>query len=117
MDELLTSLRVISMIKEGQKARIRDGLIFLEPHSSGVAVGIRRWINRDNRVSTLRYIRNVINQGLAMYEKEPTDTLKKGLTEATKGIDSLCVTYGDDATTLASLTILKDKVTDYSLKP
>jgi len=110
MDELLTSLRVISMIGEGQKARVRDGLIFLEPHSPGLAVGIRRWINGDNRVSTLRYIRNIINQGLAMYEKEPTDALKRGLLKATKGIDSLCVTYGDDATTVASLAIIKDKV-------
>ena len=110
MDELLTSLRIISMIREGQKARIRDGLIFLEYHSSGVAVGIRRWINRDNRVTTIRYIKNVINQGLATHEKEPNDTLKKGLEGAIRGIDNLCVTYGDDATTLASLTVLKDKI-------
>jgi hypothetical protein len=110
MDELLTSLRVISMIKEGQKARIRDGLIFLEPNSYGAVTGLRRWLNRDNRVTTVRYIRNIINHALATYQKEPSESLKAGLAEAVKGIDSLCVTYGDDATTLASLTIIKEKI-------
>ena len=110
MDELLTSLRVISMIKEGQKARIRDGLIFLEPNSYGAVTGFRRWLNRDNRVTTVRYIRNVINQALATYEKEPSDSLKSGMEDAINGIDSLCVTYGDDATTLASLIIIKEKI-------
>ena len=110
MDELLTSLRVISMIKEGQKARIRDGLIFLEPNSYGAVTGLRRWLNRDNRVTTVRYIRNIINQALITYEKEPSESLKDGLDNAIKGIDSLCVTYGDDATTLASLIIIKEKI-------
>lgn len=111
MDELLTSLRVISMIKEGQKARIRDGLIFLEPNSYGALTGLRRWLNHDNRVTTVRYIRNIINQALITCEKEDSEALKSGLREAIKGIDSLCVTYGDDATTLASLTVIKEKIT------
>ena len=111
MDELLTSLRVISMIKEGQKARIRDGLIFLEPNSYGAVTGFRRWLNRDNRVTTVRYIRNIINQALVTHQKEPSEALKDGLDNAAKGIESLCVTYGDDATTLASLTIIRDKIT------
>jgi len=110
MDELLTSLRVISMIKEGQKARIRDGLIFLEPNSYGAVTGLRRWLNRHNRVTTVRYIRNIINHALATYEKEPSESLKDGLDNAIKGIDSLCVTYGDDATTLASLIIIREKI-------
>ena len=110
MDELLTSLRVVSMIKEGQKVRVRDGLVFLEPNSSGIVTGFRRWINRDNRVTTIRYIRSIINQGIIFYEKNKSETLKAGLTDAIKGIDSLCITYGEDATTIASLAIIKEKI-------
>lgn len=66
MDELLTSLRVTSMIKEDQKARIRDELILLEPNSHGAVTGFRMWLNRDNRVTIVKYIRNISNQALAL---------------------------------------------------
>ena len=45
IDQILTSLRVIGMIKEGQKVKVRNGLLDLEPNSSGMRVAISRWIH------------------------------------------------------------------------
>ena len=70
VDQILTSLKVISMIKEGQKVKVRDGLLTLEVYSSGVMTGIRRWIHNDNRTTTLRYIRNTVIQAISIFNNE-----------------------------------------------
>lgn len=110
VDQVLTSLRVISMIKEGQKVKVRDGLLSLETHSTGIITGIRRWINRDNRVTTLRYIRNAVIQGVSLYNTSKDERVKQGLMGALKGLTSLSVTYGDDAGVTAAIDVIRDRI-------
>ena len=111
VDQVLTSLRVISMIKEGQKVKVRDGLLSLETHSTGIITGIRRWINRDNRVTTLRYIRNAVIQGVSLYNTSKDERVKQGLMGALNGLTSLSVTYGDDAGVTAAIDVIRDRIT------
>lgn len=110
VDQVLTSLRVISMIKEGQKVKVRDGLLSLETHSTGIITGIRRWINRDNRVTTLRYIRNAVIQGVSLYNTSKDERVKQGLMGALNGLTSLSVTYGDDAGITAAIDVIRDRI-------
>lgn len=106
VDQILTSLKVISMIKEGQKVKVRDGLLSLEVQSTGVLAGIRRWINKDNRLTTLRYIRNTVIQAMTLTD----DRVNQALKEAMNGLNCLTITYGDDAGVTAAIDVIKDRI-------
>jgi hypothetical protein len=114
VDQVLTSLKIVAMIKEGQKVCIRNGLLTLETHSTGVQVAIRRWINRDNRQSTLSYIKNVVNNAFdiaSMHQSDATvEKLKSALTNCILGLGCLAVTYNDDASITASIEVMQDRI-------
>lgn len=114
IDQLLTSLKVISMIKEGQKVCVRNGHLSLEIQSTGVLTSLRRWINKDNRQTTVCYIKSVVHNALAVTRTHNNETsvvkVLKGLEESVTGINSLTVTYMDDATVSATLQVLRDRI-------
>ena len=114
VDQLLTSLKVISMIKEGQKVCVRNGHLSLEVQSTGLITSLRRWIHKDNRQTTLCYIKSVVNNTISVMNTHKNDTsikkLNKGLEESINGIKSLTVTYADDATIMATLQVLHDRI-------
>ncbi len=111
VDQILTSLKVISMIKEGQKVKVRDGLLSLEVHSTGIMTGVRRWINKDNRLTTLRYIRNTVIQAITLNDIR----VKGALKEAVNGLNCLSITYGDDAGVTAAIDVIKDRIKSYDI--
>jgi hypothetical protein len=111
VDHLLTSLKVVSMIKEGQKVCVRNGNLTLEVQSTGVVTSMRRWVNKDSRQTTVHYIKSVVTNAFAMIRNRVSvDKLVEGMNEALTGIRSLIVTYADDATVSASLQVLHDRV-------
>lgn len=114
VDQVLTSLKIVGMIKEGQKVCIRNGLLTLETHSTGLQVAIRRWINRDNRQSTLSYIKNVVNNAFdiaGMHHDDATvEKLKLALKDCIIGLGCLAVTYNDDASITASIEVMQDRI-------
>lgn len=112
IDQILTSLKVISMIKEGQKVKVRNGLLDLENHSNGFNVGVRRWLNNDNRHTTLLYIKNSINNALGMIKLNPEhcEHISQYLADSTNGLNSLEITYGNDASITASLQVLQERI-------
>lgn len=114
VDHLLTSLKVISMIKEGQKVCVRNGHLTLEIQSTGVVTSVRRWINKDSRQTTVHYIKSVIQNAVSVsktYKNEVSvGKLLIGMNEALIGISSLVVTYADDATVSATLQVLHDRI-------
>ena len=114
IDHLLTSLKVISMIKEGQKVCVRNGHLSLEVQSTGVITSFRRWINRDNRQTTICYIKSVVHNALSVTKTHNNEMsvykVVKGLEESVTGINSLTVTYTDDATVSATLQVLRDRI-------
>ena len=115
IDQLLTSLKVISMIKEGQKVCVRNGHLTLEIQSTGLAASMRRWLNKDSRTSTINYIKSVISNSITMSKThrnpDSVEKLVLGMHEALSGINSLIVTYAEDATVAATLQVLHNRIT------
>jgi len=112
IDQILTSLRVIGMIKEGQKVKVRNGLLDLEPVSSGLKVAISRWIHHDNRNTTLLYIKNVVANATELIHLpiNQSEKIKNALNSCTPGLSSLAVTYGEDASITATLHVLQERI-------
>ena len=115
IDQLLTSLKIINSIKEGQKVCVRNGFLALEVKSSGIQASMRRWVYGDNRYTTMRYIRNVINNAIntARLHEDPdvVADLKVYLTEVIPGLKSLEVTYSDDIAIVSALQVLENRIT------
>ena len=112
VDQILTSLKVISMIKEGQKVKVRNGLLDLETQSSGLKVGIKRWLNNDNRHTTLLYVKNSVNNaiGTLKLNSEHDDKIRQYLLDSINGLNALEITYGNDASITASLQVLQERI-------
>lgn len=114
IDQILTSLKIISMIKEGQKVCVRNGLLSLEPKSTGIHVALRRWINNDSRQSTLAYIKNVVNNALnvcnILTDSDTIEKLVQALTESSNGLCNLIVTYESDIPIVATIQVMQDRI-------
>ncbi len=95
------------MIREGQKLSVRDGVLRLEHSSTGIVAAMKRWLYNDSRHVTLTYVQNIILNGLD--KRAPVKYLK----EALEGLNSLKVTYSEDVTIVARLTVLEEKIQDY----
>jgi len=112
---LITSLKIISMIREGQKVSIRHGNIHMDRISEGLSSSIKRWYYQDSRYKTYNFIRNLIMNALGFYKNLPTDheeydLLEKSLYDATIGISNLKITYGEDASIVAAFEVLEDRI-------
>ena len=112
IDQILTSLKVISMIKEGQKVKVRNGLLDLEPVSTGIWVATRRWIHNDNRNTTMLYIKNVISNTMEIIsiKHDQSEKMEMALIDCITGLGALAVTYGEDASITATLHVLQERV-------
>ena len=114
VDHLLTALKVISMIKEGQKVCVRNGHLTLEIQSTGVVTSIRRWIHNDSRQTTVHYIKSVIQNSISVSKVHKNQTsinkIIVGMEESLVGINSLIVTYTEDATVTATLQVLYNRI-------
>lgn len=105
-EDILWSLKIISMIKEGQKVRVRSG--HLDVHDSGnVFTSVFRWLRNDNRQTSLTYISNIINRAI----NENCD--KKAIQEALSGMNALKVTYATDINIVARILVLEEKIQYY----
>jgi hypothetical protein len=105
--EILTCLKIISMIREGQKVSVRDGVLKLEYSSNGLWSAVKRWMFSDSRQVTMTYIQNIILNAL------DRKIQSRYLTEAMQGLNSLKVTYSKDVTVVARLTVLEEKIQEY----
>jgi len=114
VDQILTSLRVISMIKEGQKVKVRNGLLDLEHKSTGFKVAISRWIHNDNRHTTILYVKNVLTNALEIsrVHQQASEKIIKALENCSNGLNALAVTYGNDASITATLQVMQEKISE-----
>jgi hypothetical protein len=116
IDQILTGLLVIGMIKEGQKVSVRNGFLNIDDRRFGAFSGFIRWMNNDNRQNTLSYIRNVVNNALAIACTNPDNKSRvdDGLAKAVIGLSALSVTYSDDAAVSAVLSVMKERIINYT---
>jgi hypothetical protein len=113
VDQLLTSLRVISMLKEGQKLRVRNGLLGIEFKSTGIPTAINRWVHNDNRYTSLMYIKNVVNNSMEISRTHSKDRINTALTDSLTGLGALSVTYGSDVSVAAMIHVLQERIKNH----
>ena len=105
-DDTIISLKIVGMIKEGQKVSIKNGYLKIEQNSHGLITSIKRWINNDNRYNTLGYIQNLINNAL-----DSEDTMyHPHLTKCLPGLNALAVTYREDTRVTATIRFMEEKI-------
>ena len=111
VDEILTSLKIIASIKEGQKVCVRNGLLELEINSTGVIPAVKRFIYGDNRELTVRYVKNVVHNAVSVIKhvKNPKEVIT-ALGEAILGLKRLEVTYSTDIATVSTIQVLIERI-------
>ena len=110
IDEVLTSLKIIGSIKEGQKVCVRNGLLVLEQRSNGFLPALKRFIYGDNREITIRYIKNVVHNAISILNAVNNDEIRKHLNEAVVGLQRLEVTYVADIATVSGIQVLVTRI-------
>jgi len=112
IDEILTSLKIIGSIKEGQKVCVRNGLLTLEQTSTGFQASVKRWIFGDNRATTLHYIRNVVHNALsvAKMNDENGAEIVNSMESVIIGLGRLEVTYTSDVAMCSALQVLSNRI-------
>jgi len=111
VDDILTSLKIIASIKEGQKVCVRNGLLVLEINSTGVIPAVKRFIYGDNRELTVRYVKNVVHNAVSVIKhvKNPEEVIT-ALAEAILGLKRLEVTYSTDIATVSTIQVLVERI-------
>lgn len=109
VDDIIIPLRIISMIKEGQKVSIHNGLLTIDTNSKGFLSAVKRWFNNDNRIATVYYVKNIVDNALHVKDARVFESLSYAL----NGINALTVTYSCDFTTVAKLKVIEEKIKEH----
>jgi hypothetical protein len=104
LDHVCISLRVIASLQEGQKLSTRNGLLTIDRKTSPFL----RWLNGDNRATTLMHVTNVVNEAIV-------SGCNQELLESVPGIESLKVTYAEDSSIVAGVDVLLKKIKSHVL--
>lgn len=112
IDEILTSLKIIGSIKEGQKVCVRNGLLTLEQVSTGFQASLKRWIFGDNRTTTLHYIRNVVHNALCVAKMSDENAIEiiNSMENVIIGLGRLEVTYTSDVAMCSAIQVLSNRI-------
>ena len=112
IDEILTSLKIIGSIKEGQKVCVRNGLLTLEQTSTGIQASVKRWLFGDTRATTLHYIRNVVHNALsvAKMNDENAAEIVNSMENVIIGLGRLEVTYTSDIALCSAIQVLSNRI-------
>ena len=125
IDSILLDLKIISQIKENDKLITSKDLLEID---NSYFQSIKRYWNNDNRLSTIDYIKNVVNNTLKftditfndsnnntnIFKENNSHILQRFLVEMTnaiKGLDNLKLTYNNDTTIISAIDIYKEKLT------
>lgn len=120
IDSVMTRLKVIGMVKKNGRLSIRNGNLTIE--SDNHLQNVRRWMNNDSRDVTLMHIRSTINNAIQLtkgiigkqVDVQLRDwTLQRLLDDMTNsqmGLINLKSTYADDATVVANLDVLLERL-------
>ena len=131
-DELLSNLKVIGMVKENGKLCIRNGHLSLELNNENQDVSIinlttwiqttlKRWWNHDNRTNNIVMLQSIIHTSILFCEDiikkeehiQTSNLLKRYYNtycEVLIGLSNLKKTYDGDASIVARLIVLHEKV-------
>ena len=118
-EDLITDLKVISMLKENGRLCIRNGHLSIEPNietkqnilytmSAHASLAVRRWWNQDNRQNAMLKVQSLILKCYEIREKlndEQKQQFFPLCVEASDGLMHLKNTYKNDAAVSARLSV------------
>lgn len=119
VDKTMANLKLIGMIKKGEKVCLRKGQLNIEYVDR--LQSLRRWYNKDSRDVSLIHIRNTINDAIKIAKGLITNNIQSDLKVWTvsalnqelknceTGMQNLKTTYIDDPSFLANIEVLLDK--------
>tara|TARA_B110000977_G_scaffold201646_1_gene297459 strand:- start:5154 stop:5549 length:396 start_codon:yes stop_codon:yes gene_type:complete len=121
-EDLITDLKVISMLKNNGRLCMRNGQLSIEPSIESkqnilitwgayTSLALRRWWNQDNRQNALLKLQSVILKCHETNEKIATDKREEFVQlcgEAANGLLFLKHTYMYDAAVSARLSVYID---------
>ena len=119
LEDLITDLKVLSLLKENGRLCLRDGNLSIEPQlenkenilltwGSYASLALRRWWNQDNRRSAMLKVQSIIMKcydAIQRLEPKEREDLALLCSEAAKGLVYLQQTYKHDAAVSARLSV------------
>ena len=126
IDTILLNLKIISQIKENDKLITSNSMLEIDTTYFQFA---KRWFNNDSRISTIEYIKSIVDATLEItdttlseenklkskniFEEDNSHLLQRFLLEMTnacKGLDNLKITYSNDISIVSAIEISKEKL-------
>ena len=119
VDKTMANLKLIGMIKKGEKICLRKGQLNIEQVDRLQA--FRRWYNKDSRDVSLIHIRNTINDAIKIakgliHNNMQSDlklwtigAINQELKNCENGFQNIKTTYIDDPSFIANIEVLLDK--------
>ena len=121
---LLANLKVLSMLKSGDKISVHEHVLQIESRKSMIPEFIRRFIFSQTRRRTLSSITDIVQQcenvtqllktsvdeSLRSESNEKLRHLYQELTKAEEGLCHLMFTYKDDTSIGAELQVIIDRI-------
>lgn len=119
VDKTMANLKLIGMIKKGEKVCLRKGQLNIEYVDR--LQPVRRWYNKDSRDVTLIHIRNTINDAIKIAKGLLSNNIQSDMKTWTIGainnelkncdigLQNLKTTYIEDPSFQANIDVLSDK--------
>ena len=117
IDNLITNLKIIEMIKINEKLSIRKGHLQID-YSSNIQF-IKRWFNRDSREIIIKYIKDLVKEINNVfkfkhnYSELKLNLLKSCIINTEKGFENLKITYSNDYIMIVNIDLINIKIKDY----
>ena len=120
IDDVLTNLRVVGMIKKNQKLCIRKGRLSVDIDDT--VQPVRRWLYSDSRETIIAMIKNTIQNAIRLSKDIQKDAVEIDMKEWTMhrideelrscelGLENMRTTYHDDSTYIAMLDTLIERL-------
>ncbi len=120
IDDVLTNLRVVGMIKKNQKLCIRKGRLSVDIDDT--IQPVRRWLYSDSRESIIAMIKNTIQSAIRLSKDIQKDSVDVDMKEWTMhrideelrscelGLENMRTTYHEDSTYIAMLDTLIERL-------
>lgn len=118
-EDLITDLKVISMLKENGRLCIRNGQLSIEPSiitkqnvlytwGAYASLSVRRWWNQDNRQNAILKVQSIVlkcYETSAKLDGEKKSVFNNLCSDAANGLKCLKDTYKYDAAVSARLSV------------
>ena len=110
IDNIITNLKLVSMLEVGQKLIIRKGHLHIDNNNK--IQPLRRWLYSDNRDQTIIFIKNLVRSINTVINKDQglIPKISKEMCTFELGIKNLNLTYSSDPVIVVILDNILEKI-------